>query len=360
MASEYQQTTDIEIQDRVRSKYRASIDGLKALNFQELCFFSETARALGLSNGPLGPLGVLAASPKEVIRIGRDLSASAFFLLLVSREYDTYVAPFGLGLKFYTSFTDGTCVITTNFLSQAIHDDVEKLYKSPQPGSIEAAWKHHQTWVSDLTARGKQTKYHLSFDEFAKLAYKEDSYMLKPKSVSTAMFGDVGSMLIGGVIFGALFAAAILILLFWASLARTLNPACWYVRDIGSIPLLPGLLILFAAIPISWFLARIQKTAFLYDGIGTMFHGQTALPDGRGTISTKWLVFLHLPILPVRSYQFVEEVSDSSAQKLPVMRPLDQLHGERIKETYWRFKWWYAIIALSWIGWGVWTLLQCM
>ena len=38
MASEYQQTTEKEIQDRVRSKYRTTIAQLKALNFEELCF----------------------------------------------------------------------------------------------------------------------------------------------------------------------------------------------------------------------------------------------------------------------------------------------------------------------------------
>ena len=88
---------------------------------------------------------MLVALPFEVSRIGRNLRASIFFLLLVSRECDTYVSPFGLGLKFYTSFTDGTCVITGNFNSQAINDDREKLYKSAQPCSIEEAWQQHQT-----------------------------------------------------------------------------------------------------------------------------------------------------------------------------------------------------------------------
>src|ERR1051325_2849130 len=147
MASQYHQTSQKEIQDQVRFKYKASIYKLKLLNFEELCFFSETAAALGFSNGPIGPLGVLAALPKEVIKIGRDFSASAFFVLMISREYDTYVSPFGLGVKYYTSFTDGTCAITANFESPAINDEEEKLYKFAQPCSIEEAWKRHQTWV---------------------------------------------------------------------------------------------------------------------------------------------------------------------------------------------------------------------
>ena len=142
MASQYQPTTDKEIQDRVRAKYRGSIGQLKMLNFEEFCFFNESVKALGLSNGLLGPLGVLGALPNEVMRVGKDLSVSLFFLLLVSREYDTYVSSFALGTKFYTSFTDGTCVITANFDSPKINDDGEKLYKFAQPCSIAAAWKN--------------------------------------------------------------------------------------------------------------------------------------------------------------------------------------------------------------------------
>jgi hypothetical protein len=45
MAIEYQQATQKEMQDRVRHKYQVSIDKLKALNFEELRFFSETMLA---------------------------------------------------------------------------------------------------------------------------------------------------------------------------------------------------------------------------------------------------------------------------------------------------------------------------
>ena len=238
MAVIYEVATQKEIQDRVRYKYRDIIARLNALNFEELCSFSETMPALGISNGLIGILGVIAALPNEVSRIGRDLSASLFFILMVSREYDTYAAPFGLGVKFYTSFTDGTCLITANFDSPVIKDDAEKLYKFAQPGSIEAAWKHHQTQVDTLTASGKQRKYHLSFDDFRKLAHKEDSYMLKPKPLATAIFGDMGSTIIAAIIFGCMLVAATFIFLFLPTIAHILYPACWFVRNLGKPPLL--------------------------------------------------------------------------------------------------------------------------
>lgn len=227
MASEYRQIRDREIEDRVRLKYQESIDALKALNFEELCFFGEITRRVGLSNGLLGPLGVLAALPNEVMKIGRDLSATAFFLLLVSREYDTYVSSFGLGTKFYTSFTDGTFVITANFDTAPIHDDEEKLYKSVQLSSIEAAWHLHRTRVDEFTAKGKQRNYHLSFEEFARLACREDAYMLKPKALAGAIFGGGRLTVIGMAVFVCLLFVVATLLLSLIPSGHSPYPAGW-------------------------------------------------------------------------------------------------------------------------------------
>jgi hypothetical protein len=210
MASKYHQTTDKEIHDRVRRRYQAVIQQLKELDFTEFCFFSETAQALGLSNGLLGPLGVLAAAPNEVLRIGRDLSANGYYVLLASREYDTYVSPFGLGVKFYTSFTDESCLITANFDSPTINDDQEKLYKVGQPTTVEAAWEQHKARADDMVARGKQRKYPPSFDDFARLAYQEDRYMLR--STSGVMTFVTGLLLVAGCVLGCLLAVTLIFL----------------------------------------------------------------------------------------------------------------------------------------------------
>jgi hypothetical protein len=349
-----------DIQDRVRSKYRVSIAELKALNFEELCFFRETVRGFGLANGLTGPLSVLAALPKEVAKIGKDLSVSLFMPLLVSREYDTYVAPFGLGTKFYTSFRDGTCLITANFASQAITDDEAKLYKFAQPCSIAAAWKYHRTQVDKLTASGKQRNYHLSFDNFVELTSREDCYMLKANSITSSTSREIGSGTISAIIFWSLLVAAIFIFMAPMNLAHILYPACWFVRSMGKPSLLQSLPIVLACLALSWSLARIQKRMYLVDGAGTMLRGQTPLPNAQGYISTKWLVFVLLPILPVRSYQIVGEVSKIGTQKPPSMQPLAQLHWAQIRETLWQFKWWYLLVALLWIGMGVWAFSQCM
>jgi hypothetical protein len=99
---------------------------------------------------------------------------------------------------------------------------------------------------------------------------------------------------------------------------------------------------------------------YIVDGAGTMLRGQTPLPEARGYISTKWLVFMFLPILPVRSYRIDGEYSNSPDKKYYSMQPLDQLHWAQIKETIWEFRWWYLLAVVLWIGVGLWSLSQCL
>ena len=179
----YQQITDKEIHDRVRRRHGAIINELKNLNFGEFYFFGETVGALGFSPlGLSGFVGMLVALFNEVTKIERNLSITLFNVVMGSREYSTYACPFGLGVKFYTGFTDGTCVITANFKTPAFQDEQKKLYKFAAAQSATAAWSIHKEWVDKLILEGKEKIEPLSFDGYLKLVQREDKYMLKLKN----------------------------------------------------------------------------------------------------------------------------------------------------------------------------------
>ena len=176
----YQQTADKEIHDRVRRKHAAIIHELKELHFQEFYFFGETVGALGFSPlGCSGFFGMLVALFSEVTKIERNLSVTLFNVVMGSRDYATYAGPFGLGVKFYTGFTDGTCLITANFNTPAIQDEQEKLYKFAMDQPVAAAWSIHTDWVDKLSSEGKQKHEPLSFSGYLKLVQREDDYMVK-------------------------------------------------------------------------------------------------------------------------------------------------------------------------------------
>jgi hypothetical protein len=179
----YEQTADKEIHDRVRRKHAAIIHELKALNFQEFYFFGETVGTLGFSPlGCSGFFGMLVALFHEVTKIERNLGITLFNVVMGFRDYATYAGPFGMGVKFYTGFTDGTCVITANFNTPAIQDDQEKLYKFALAQPVAAAWSTHKNWVDKLCSDGKQKSEPLSFAGYLKLVQREDDYMVKRQS----------------------------------------------------------------------------------------------------------------------------------------------------------------------------------
>jgi hypothetical protein len=176
----YEQVYDSEVQEKVRSRRYSVLAELKRLNFDELCFYSESVGALGFSPlGVWGFMGSMIALFNEVAKIQPNLSISTFHVMMVSRQHAAYACPFGLGVKFYTGFTDGTCIITANFESEAINNIREKIQKSAMPRAVETAWRDHQAWMNELAAQGKQKNEHISYTSAIELARREDDYMLK-------------------------------------------------------------------------------------------------------------------------------------------------------------------------------------
>jgi hypothetical protein len=180
MPINYQQTMDREIIDRVRKRRQQAMYALKQLHFDEYSFFGETVQAFGFSPmGVAGVFGMFFAIFNEVAKVAWNLDVTIFNVVMVSRTEAAYAAPFGLGVKYYTSFSDGSCVISANFESKTIHDEQQKLYKSAMTQTIESAWLGHKRQVESFCIKGKQKIEHLSFAGFLQLTQREDEYMLR-------------------------------------------------------------------------------------------------------------------------------------------------------------------------------------
>ena len=342
----YQQTTDLEILDKVRQKHHSALHGLKLAGFEEYCFFAETVGMLGFSPlGLSGFLGMLIALFKEVAKVEGNLNVSVFNAVMVSKEHATYACPFGLGVKFYTRFTDGTCIISANFESPAINDENEKLYKFAASRTIGETWKSHRTWVEKLSAEGKQKSEPLSFAAYVKLAQSEDNYMLKRKNSIVA--GDLGTTFLSIIISMSILVGVVYAFLLLASLLQALYPDCLIVSD--KTPPIQMFLIALACVVVSWVLARFQKDMFTVNGVGTKLFGRAPAVDAKGYISTKWLALI-IPLIPVRTYHIIGEHSNTPDKTFYSMLPLDQLNWRQIKETV--REWWlgYLVTLLLLVG----------
>jgi len=356
MPIKYHQTTDREIHDKVRYKRANAINSLKRLGFEEAYFFGETVQALGfVPLGLAGFFGTFAAMFSEVMKVDRTLSVSVFNVAMTSRQYATYAGPFGLGVKFYTSFTDGTCVITANFDSPIINDEKEKLYKFSIPQTITAALQSHLRRVELLSMEGRQKIEHLSFADYLQLTEREDNYFLKNKNsiITFDLFSTIISIFISmGVLVSVAYSS-----LLPAFFLQALYPDCLIVSE--TKPPLQIAAISIACIVVSWIFARFQKNMFTVNGVGTKLFGRSPVPDSQGYISTKWLT-LFIPLVPVRSYQIVGEYSNSQDKTHYSMMPLERLNWKQVRETLKASIVGYIIFVLILVGLATAPLWKCL
>jgi len=169
-----QQVTQLDVVERVRSRYRPDMEALRRLGFRELCFYREIVFPFSLI--VFFPIYLLMRSRREVLEIQRPLRISATYPLMVSEEDATCVLILGLGIKFHTNFNTGTGLISTNFQTQPIDDPQRKLYKHTAILTIDEAWQQHRGYVNQLVAAGEPVKEHIRFEDYVDLSLREEGF----------------------------------------------------------------------------------------------------------------------------------------------------------------------------------------
>jgi hypothetical protein len=159
------------LESKLRRRYQFSIDELSNLGFSYLCCYSDSFAAPRLLLGfPLLTLFFMLRG-REIMRL-REGRIHIHYLLTISRDQATYAHAFGLGVKFYTAFSDGTCLITANLpLKSYNRPPVTKCYLET---SIPDAWAAHQQAVAEREASGVRAIRHSSFPTFAQMSDREN------------------------------------------------------------------------------------------------------------------------------------------------------------------------------------------
>jgi hypothetical protein len=177
----YQQIAEPEIARKVQARYSATINGLKQQGFDELCICGETMFPLSVI--VLLPLALMMLGRREIVRIHRPLRITLCYQLLVSRQWATYALVFGFGVKFYTNFTDGTGLVSANFVAplmpQTVADEKGKFYRYAAARPLQSAWEFHQSLISNFTRAGKTPRDELSFENYVGLSRREAERILQ-------------------------------------------------------------------------------------------------------------------------------------------------------------------------------------
>jgi hypothetical protein len=115
-----------------------------------------------------------------------------------------------------------------------------------------------------------------------------------------------------------------------------------------SIPLHANVLGILAGIGVAWFLASKSDHMGTINEMGTKLVGNDESPNGY--ISTKWLVVLFLPLIPIRSYEVLGEHQGASERIYYSMRPTPELARIQVLATYRKYSVWYIVSIISAVG----------
>jgi len=159
------------VQRRVRRRYAADFRQLASLGFADFIYYSEIMKARPMSVAML----VLMVLRREVVFRHEGLRFGASYLLMQHDGPFAVALPMGMGVKFYTAFTDGSLLIASSFPSEAIPYDGRSVQKYTDNTSLEAAWHAHCVRVEDAVSAGKTTRRVTTFDEFVELSLQEEA-----------------------------------------------------------------------------------------------------------------------------------------------------------------------------------------
>ena len=177
--TEYTEIADPGLQYRVRRRYSAEITALETLGFCHSAFTLE-------SRGPFSALLYLPLLPlmrrtREVLVFPFPLRLAVANVLLVHSEPSSIAICTGMGVKFYTSFSDRSLLISSTIQSHVAIQDSEvrqsnsQIVRTTPCGTLEQAWLSHKRRAAEIEAQGKAIGASGSFADYLDISQREEA-----------------------------------------------------------------------------------------------------------------------------------------------------------------------------------------
>jgi hypothetical protein len=174
--TEYTEIADSRLQSRVLNRYRAEIAALEGFGFRQLAFKLEARGPFSaLLNFLLLPLMRQAG---EVLAFPFPLRLALANVLYIYSELPTIADCMGMGIKFYSNFSDRSLLISSTLPSHAAFQghDVSNLQivRTPACRTPQEAWTAHQVRISEMEAQGKKMDIVSSFADYVEMSKREE------------------------------------------------------------------------------------------------------------------------------------------------------------------------------------------
>lgn len=177
--TEYSEIADPTLQSRVRGRYSAEIATLLALGFRHLAFKLEARGPFSaISHLPILPLMRRA---KEVLVFPFPLRLGAAHVLLVHSAPPAIASCMGMGVKFFTNFSDHWLLISSTLQSHIALQNLSALEPNSQIVRLppcrmpEEAWLSHKRRTTEMEARGETIGNTSSFADYIEISRREEA-----------------------------------------------------------------------------------------------------------------------------------------------------------------------------------------
>jgi Zn-dependent protease len=166
LGEEYTEITDPNVQSRVRTLHASKITSLQNLGFQHFAFCLELLPPYSaISKFPL----VLMMFRKEVLVFLKPARFGIANILLSHSSPSSITGITGLGIKFYSVFSDGTLLISSNYRSPLVPSPNSRIIKNPHCQTTEEAWLAHKQKAAELGAQGLTLRSLSSFADYVEI-----------------------------------------------------------------------------------------------------------------------------------------------------------------------------------------------
>jgi len=168
----YTEITNKEIQTRLDKRYAKETNALQDLGFYRLAYCQE-------DHGPYSALkhslaALLAMRKKEVLLVTWPFRLSLANILMAAEGPPTIALCMGLGVKFYSSFYDGTVMISSDFSSRSVPQIGSKFIRLPSQGNLTDTWTEHQARALAISEEMEFLSEKMTFGDYVLMSTFEE------------------------------------------------------------------------------------------------------------------------------------------------------------------------------------------
>jgi hypothetical protein len=106
---------------------------------------------------------------KEVLVFPKPARLGVANILMIHSSPSSIAECLGLGIKFYSVFSDGTLLISSSFRSALAPTSNSRIIMNPHCRSVEEAWLAHKQKAAELELQGIRVQNLSSFADYVKI-----------------------------------------------------------------------------------------------------------------------------------------------------------------------------------------------